>query len=346
MSVKTKFGITAPVPGTSVSGLVDFIVKCEKAGFDSLWIPDHVVFIADRETPEAWSVITAAAGVTSKILMGTIGDPHRMHPAVFAQRLATVSQIADGRIFACLGYGERMNTDPYGIEWNSPLARLRESAQVMRKLWTGKRTDFEGRFFRLEKAKLAIAPKGKSGKVPIYIAATGPKALKTAGETGDGWVTNAMPPRVFSQKLKTVGGKSLKTDFEKCIFMFVSVAPGADDAYATIEPVKHALIWPELLADAGYDIKIADKYKGLSYTKVLPTNREMIQKFKEMGEKYYTREMLEDFVIFGTPKQVAERIGEYEKAGVNHFIFRDFSPDRNFSLKTLSEIKSDREKKR
>ncbi len=338
MASKTKFGITAPVPGASVSELIDFIVKCEAAGFDSLWIPDHLVFIADRETPEAWSVITAAAGATSRIQMGTIGDPHRMHPAVFAQRLATVAHIADGRIFACLGYGERMNIAPYGIEWNKPLKRLEESAGVMRKLWTGERTDFNGEFFRLEKAKLTITPPGEKGEIPLYIAATGPKALQTAGRIGDGWVTNSMPPRVFSKKLKAVAGKSSNADFEKCIFIFVSVAQNTEDAYATIEPVKHALIWPELLSDAGYDIEIADEYKGLSYTKVLPTDTEMIGKFREMGEKYYTREMLADFVIFGTPEEVARRIGEYEKAGVNHFIFRDFSPDRDYSLKTLSGI--------
>ncbi|QMU56151.1 MAG: LLM class flavin-dependent oxidoreductase [Candidatus Mycalebacterium zealandia] len=339
-STKTKFGITAPVPGTSVGGLVDFIVKCEKAGFDSLWIPDHVVFIADKETPEAWSVITAAAGATSKIQMGTIGDPHRLHPAIFAQRLATVSHIAGDRIFACLGYGEKMNTDPYGIEWDKPLGRLKESVEVMRKLWTGKRTNFKGKFFRLEKAKLTITPSGKNQKIPLYIAATGPKALKIAGKTGDGWVTNAMPSRVFSKKLKEVGGKSKNPDFEKCLFMFVSVAKNTDDTYATIEPVKHALVWPELLKDAGYNIKIADRYKGLSYTKVLPTDTAMIKKFREMGEKYYTREMLADFVIFGTPDEVAARIKEYEKAGVNHFIFRDFSPDRDYSLNTLSEMVS------
>ncbi len=338
MATKTKFGITAPVPGTSVGRLVDFIVKCEETGFDSLWIPDHVVFIADRETPEAWSVITAAAGATSKIQMGTIGDPHRIHPAIFAQRIATVSHITGGRIFACLGYGEKMNTDPYGIEWNKPLKRLEESVEVIRKLWTGERTDFDGEFFCLEKANLTITPVGADKKVPLYIAATGPKALQIAGEIGDGWVTNAMPPRVFSKKLEAVGGKSANTNFEKCIFMFVSVAKNTDEAYATIEPVKHALVWPELLADAGYNIEIADKYKGLSYTKVLPTDTEMIRKFREMGEKYYTREMLADFVIFGTPDEVVKRIEEYQKAGVNHFIFRDFSPDREFSLRTLSEI--------
>ena len=48
--------------------------------------------------------------------------------------------------------------------------------------------------------------------------------------------------------------------------------------------------------------------------------------------------MLADFVIFGTPDETAERIAEYEKTGANHFIFRDFSPDREYSLKILSEI--------
>lgn len=339
MGNRVKFGISAPVPGESVESLISFVSRSEEGGFDTVWFPDHMVFMAKRLTPEVWSVITAASVNTSTIQMGTIGDAHRIHPAVMAQRLATVDHISHGRAFVCLGYGEKMNLDPYGISWNKPLTRVAESVQVMRALWTGEPVNFSGEFYNLSQAELRITPEHG---VPIYIAATGPKALRVAGQYGDGWVTNAMPARVFLQKSLVVDeGAALRapglSPIEKTLFIFLSLAENEDEAYSTIEPVKHALVWPELLSDSGYDIEIEDQYKGLAYTKIMPNDQEMLRKFKEMGEKYYSRELMLDFVIAGSKEQVVKRLEQYVEAGVDHFILRDFSPDREFSLKVLSE---------
>jgi len=129
MGKNIKFGIAAPVPGVSVKDLIKFSVNTEKLGFHSLWFPDHVLFMAQKICPEVWSVITAAASETKKIQMGTISDPHRMHPAILAQRLSTVDHISNSRIFITLGYGEKMNLDPYGIAWDKPLERVKESVK-------------------------------------------------------------------------------------------------------------------------------------------------------------------------------------------------------------------------
>ncbi|HLE25314.1 MAG TPA: LLM class flavin-dependent oxidoreductase, partial [Thermodesulfobacteriota bacterium] len=126
MEKKLKFGIAGPVPGESVANLINYSMLYERGGFDTVWFPDHVVFMAKTLTPEVWSVITAACLKTKKILMGTIGDAHRIHPAIFAHRLATVDHISSGRIFVCVGYGEKMNLDPYGIRWDKPLKRVVE----------------------------------------------------------------------------------------------------------------------------------------------------------------------------------------------------------------------------
>ena len=154
MSKNIRFGITAPVPGESVEGLIGFAKTVEDLGFDTLWFPDHIVFMAPRITPEVWSVIAAAAMKTEKILMGTIGDAHRIHPAVCAHRLATVDRISNGRIFICVGYGEKMNLDPYGIAWDRPLTRVEESIRIMRALWSGEPVDFDGEIYKLEDAVL------------------------------------------------------------------------------------------------------------------------------------------------------------------------------------------------
>ena len=332
-----KFGIAAPVPGVSVKDLIKFTVNTEKLGFHSIWYP--VLFMAQKICPEVWSVITAAASETKKIQMGTISDPHRLHPAILAQRLATVDHISNSRIFITLGYGEKMNLEPYGIAWNKPLARVKESVHIMRSLWTGKRISYKGKFYSLKDAEIRITP--LNGDIPIYVAASGPKALKNAAKLGNGWLTISMPPSLFQEQSITVKNvfkknRSGRKSIEKCIYLFTSIAANKDEAYKTLEPVKHALIWPELLEKTGYDVKIARKYSGLKYTKIMPNSPKMLGKFREMGEKYYSREIVMDFAIAGSVNDVIKRIEEYIKAGVDHFVFRDFSPDRNMSLKALS----------
>ncbi len=340
MSTPVKIGITAPVPGVSPLELVELTRRYERGGFDSVWFPDHVVFMAPRETPEVWSVITAAAVKTRSIAMGAVGDAHRQHPAVFAHRLATIDRLSGGRVFACVGYGEKMNLDPYGISWDRPLRRVEESVKIMRALWKGGPVTFKGEIYKLRRAELRIKPVSEKG-VPIYIAATAPRALRLAGRLGDGWVTNSMPPHLFRKKYDTVREgarrrpKSLGP-LERAIYVFLSVAKTEDDAYSTLEPIKHALIWPELLEEGGYGIRIAPKYRGLQYTKIMPNDRRMLEKFKELGQRYYSRDVVMDFVIAGTKKQVLDRMEQYVEAGVDHFILRDFSPDRTYSHRVLS----------
>jgi len=336
----TKFGIVAPLPGVPVKDLVSFAKKSEDAGLDSVWYPDHILFMAKKLTPEVWSVITGASVITEKIHLGAIGDPHRMHPATMAHRLATVDHVSDGRVFSCLGYGEKMNLDYYGIEWDRALSRLRESVNVMRGLWTGKPLTHQGQFFKLREAELRISP--VNGNVPFFIAATGPNALRMAGEIGDGWVTNAMPSWVYKKKSEVVN-KGLESSeiknnrFERAMYVFLSIAENKDEAYKTLDNIKHAIIWPDVIEEAGYKLDIDEEYKGLSYTKIMPNDNQMLARFREMGQKYYTREILSDFVVYGNAGDVKKRLEEYINSGVNHFILRDFSPDLEYSFDVLTK---------
>lgn len=338
--MKTKFGIVAPLPGVSVKDLISFAKKSEDAGLDSVWYPDHILFMAKKLTPEVWSVITGASVVTERIHLGAIGDPHRMHPATMAHRLATVDHISDGRVFSCLGYGEKMNLDNYGIEWNKALSRLKESVEVMRGLWSGDPTTHNGQYYNLQDAEMRISP--SNGNVPVYIAATGPNALKTAGSIGNGWVTNAMPTWVYEKKSETVN-KGIETSlikqdrFERAMYVFLSIAENKDDAYQTLDNIKHAIIWPDVIEEAGYKLDIAEEYKGLSYTSIMPNDAQMMTRFREMGQKYYTREILSDFVVYGNADDVKKRLQEYIDSGVNHFILRDFSPDLEYSFNVLTK---------
>ena len=128
---KIKFGLVPPMHGEDEDGLVGFSVKADKLGFDSLWLPDHLSFISPHPAFEAWTIAAAIAVQTKNITIGATSDPHRNHPAVLAQRLATVDHLSKGRTALALGVGESMNLDAYGIPWDKPFQRMTESIDTV-----------------------------------------------------------------------------------------------------------------------------------------------------------------------------------------------------------------------
>ncbi len=334
---RIKFGIVAPA-GENPKRLLDFIVRAEGAEFDSFWAGDHMVFMR----PVAYDVlstITAAALTTRKIQMGSISDAHKYHPAVLAQRLATIDHLTDGRFILGLGLGEAMNLDPFGIKWDKPLSRMVESIKLIRMLWEKEKPfDFEGEFFRFEKAILGSKP--TRGKVPIYIAAHRERSLRVAAEMGDGWITLPQPPVLFSKRRKQVeqrrvsSGKNLN-HFDKCLYIFISIANDKESAFKPLEHLRHTLIWSELYEEA-YNVKLPEEFKGFSYMDVVTTDEISKKKLADLG-KYFSKESVFDFTLSGSAEDCIKRIEEYIDAGVNHFLIHNFSADPDWSYKVLTE---------
>ncbi len=337
-----KFGMVAPLPGASAEGLLKFSKRCERLGFDSIWFADHILFVAKAEAPEAWTIIAAAVRETKKLYMGTVSDPHRMHPAVFAQRLATVDQLSHGRAILALGIGEAMNLDPFGIKWTRPLARIKEATGVMRTLWeTETPVDFNGEFYSLSQAFIQVRPFDKK-RIPIYLAAHGPKGLRLTGEIGDGWMPFQLTPKLYAEHLKMIeeGARTVgrsTDDIERCLWIFTSLGKNEDEAYRTLEPFRYVLIMQEQLEKAGYDVKIPEEYQGLSYFNVLPTEDVKRQKLRDLG-KLFPREAVLDFTIAGSKRDCIKKIEQYIENGVRHFaLFYGFSPDPAKALTTYAK---------
>lgn len=343
MGKDIKFGLSAPMPGADLDGLLKFSLRADKLGFDSIWYPDHVVFVSPTEAYEAWTVATAAALKTNKVSLGTVSDPHRMHPAVFAQRLATIDHISKGRVKVSLGVGESMNLDAYGIKWDRPLARLREAMEVMQRLWKGEgRVNFNGEFYSLSDAFLQIRPYNRD-RIPIYISTHTPRGLRLAGELGDGWLPIDLTPNLYAEYLKTVEegargvGRTLNDNFDPALWVFTSLGKDVDEAYKTLEPFRYVLIMQDQLKKAGYDIQIPEEYKGLNYFNVVPQDEAGRQKFRELG-KFFPREAVLDFTITGSKKDCIKKIEEFIDKGVRHFVlFYRFSPDPEKTLRIYAK---------
>ncbi|MFH1180278.1 MAG: LLM class flavin-dependent oxidoreductase [Candidatus Bathyarchaeota archaeon] len=126
-----KFGVTIPwifPKGSFKPEDVTRIAKLgEKSGWDSLWCGEHLLHLAVTEVPEAWTLLTASAMVTNTARLGTcVTDPHRHHPAVLAQRLATIDHFSNGRVILGLGAGNAVNLDTFNIDWERPVSKLEE----------------------------------------------------------------------------------------------------------------------------------------------------------------------------------------------------------------------------
>ena len=165
----------------------------ERLGYHSFWLMDHLAAPAAEESDclEAWTLATALAARTERIRIGhlVLCNSFR-HPALLAKMAATLDRVSGGRLELGLGWGSQPGElSAFGIGEEPPVlraARLRETIEILRLLFSGERVSYEGRFFRL---KDAIArPTPVQPRLPIHIGGAGPKlTLPIVRDHADWW---------------------------------------------------------------------------------------------------------------------------------------------------------------
>lgn len=185
----TRFGYTLMTEQSGPKDLVRYAAAAERAGFDFEVASDHYFpwLSAQGHAPYVWSVLGAVAHATEIIDLCTyVTCPIlRYHPAVVAQKAATMQILADGRFMLGIGSGENLNEHVVGRGWPAIHTRhemTAEALEIIRALLAGGMVDFSGQHFRVESARLWDIP---DGGVPIGVAAGGPRALDAFGHLGD-----------------------------------------------------------------------------------------------------------------------------------------------------------------
>src|SRR5215213_4531423 len=174
--------------------------ELDSGRYGSVWMPDHLVsFWPDAIwTPELTDLaqvshsphryvdsLALAGGValsTERVRIATsVIDTVRRHPVMIAQSAVSLSHLSHGRFILGLGSGERANLAPYGFDTANTVSRFEEAVRVIRMLWDADGpVDFEGSFFRLERARLdAELHDGQAP--PVWIGASGPRMLALTG---------------------------------------------------------------------------------------------------------------------------------------------------------------------
>jgi G6PDH family F420-dependent oxidoreductase len=185
----TTIGYTLMCEQSGPKQLVSDVVAAERAGFAFAVISDHYFPWLDAmgHSPYAWSVLGAAAQATEDIgLMTYVTCPiKRYHPAVVAQKAATMALLSDGRFTLGLGAGENLNEHVTGGGWppvNVRHAMLEEAVEIISALFDGGYVNYQGAHFQVDSAKLWDRPEVRT---PIGIAVSGRQSCELAGRHAD-----------------------------------------------------------------------------------------------------------------------------------------------------------------
>ena len=184
--------------------LVRHAVLAEQAGFDMVVVSEHFHPWVDDASASgfAFSTLGAIAEATERIEITTgVTTPlWRFHPAIVAQAAATLDRLSGGRFILGVGTGENINEGPLGYhfpKYAERAARMSEALDIMRRLLDGEKLSYQGDYYTTDRAKLYSPP---VSRVPILLAAGGPKTAGLAGRKADGIIVSVKDPAVALER--------------------------------------------------------------------------------------------------------------------------------------------------
>lgn len=209
----------------------------EQLGYRYFW------YVDTRFKPECYLGLAAVAARTSSIMLGTgVTDPFSRHPAITTVSIATLDEMSGGRAVLGLGAGGA-TLRQLGIDWKLPVAALRESVDVIRRLLLGEEVTLEGKVISLERGKLQYQP--LRPEIPIYFATHGAQVTKLAGEVADGiLLANTVAPDELAPFLERIGeGLAVsgrpRSAFDLCVRLEIALD---DDEEAAFMVMKNRVV--------------------------------------------------------------------------------------------------------
>jgi F420-dependent oxidoreductase-like protein len=195
--------------------LLSYVQRVDALGYETIFVPE--AWSRDAFTTLGW-----IAANTQRIRVGTgIINVFSRTPGLIAQSIATLDEISGGRAILGLGTsGNRVIENWHGMKFEHGLQRTRETVEIVRLAMSGERVDYEGQLFKLRGFRLGFQP--PRNRIPIYIAAMGPRNNKLTGEIADGWMPIWLPFSGFATARAEVNGH---VDVAPCVMACVTDPP-------------------------------------------------------------------------------------------------------------------------
>jgi coenzyme F420-dependent glucose-6-phosphate dehydrogenase len=318
-----RYGYKASAEQFESRELLDFALEAERHGLDTIAVSDH--FQPWRHhgghAPAALTWLGALGHATQGAMVGTsvLTPTLRYHPSIVAQAFATLARLTAGPVFLGIGTGEAMNETPAtGAPWpgaKERRLRLAESIELIRRLWTEERVDFEGDYYRTVRATVYERPERP---LPIYVAAAGPLAAKLVGRVADGFIcTSGKAPELYRSLLDNIaeGARAAGRDpsaIANMIEIKVSYDTDADAA-------ERACHWWGALALS------AEEKQGT----------EDPLELERLADAHPERASSR-FIVSTDPDEVVERIAPYVELGFRELVFHGPGADQRRFLELFT----------
>ncbi len=304
-----RFGAAFWVQRTDWPELRDACLAVDRAGWDSLWLDDHLLSDEGdwRDSKfEGWATLTALAAVTEYVRLGLlVGANTFRNPGLTAKLATTLDHVSNGRAILGLGgaWFEREH-DAFGIDFGSGMGerldRLDESVGLIRRLLDGESVTHDGRFYRFNDALCRPVP--VQDRLPILIGGAGPKkTLRTTAAYADMWNTFGLPETFAAQDAilrdhcRDLGRD--ESQIERSVTLDVVIRDTVEAAQA---------IYDAFVPIHGLDVKSGSEYVSLA----------------------------------GPPTEIAERIRVYEAVGVDEVIWIFRHPFDLETIERMSEVRA------
>jgi G6PDH family F420-dependent oxidoreductase len=302
----TRFGYTLMTEQSGPRQIVDYAGAAERAGFDFEVMSDHYFPWLDEQghAAYAWSMMGAVTQVTERVeLMTYVTCPiMRYHPAVVAQKAATIGLLSDNRFTLGLGSGENLNEHVTGEWWPPSEVRremLEEAVDVIRKLWEGRTVEHLGKHFTVDNARIYSLPEEPPA---IIFAASGEPGAELAGRVGDGLIGIEASTELV-HAFAEAGGAGKPCHGE----MAVCVAPDRDEALR----IAHA----QWAAPGATPPRLSAKLR-------------VAADFQAVADLVTEEQVAEKVVCGADPDEHLARIEEFADAGFDHVFVHQVGDDQ------------------
>ncbi len=224
-------------------------LQAEAAGFDSVWIIDHLLFRfpskATQGVWEGWTLLTALAEATERVELGSLVLCTAFrNPALLAKMAATVDEVSDGRLILGLGAGwHQPEFDAFGMPFDHRVDRFEEALQIIVPLLRTGQVDFNGNYYHAPNCELR--PRGPRREGPhILVGAGRPRMLRLTARYADSWNTCWLgQPTALAERRAALEAACVEEDRDpKTLAVTVGVsitytAPG-ETVPTTLDPAK------------------------------------------------------------------------------------------------------------
>ena len=331
--------------GLTAEQQLELVREAESAGWHSVWAAE--AYGSDTATVLAW---LAANTDTIKLGSAIFQMPGRS-PAMTAMTAATIDQISNGRMILGIGSsGPQVAEGWHGQRFAKQLLRTREYVEILRKALARERLEYDGDYYQLplpngpgKALKLMIAPVQE--RLPIYIAAIGPKNTELTGEIADGWLPTFFSPehvgelRAHLDEGAKRAGRELNGNFDIAPMVNVSIDDDVDRARDSMRDVLALYVGGMGSRERNFYNQLVQRYGFEEAAKEVQDL--YLDGKKAEAAAALPAELIDQTSLCGPKERIAERLDVYREAGVGTLVTTPMSFDpeeRKRMVHTLAEL--------